>query len=102
MKLIIDKSFQKDYQKIKDKFTIQIINDKLIEFRLNIQTHYKDKLRVVVLDLLGNELININTQVNIGENELIIDSKKLSKNSFYYLRIFNSSNQEIANGKILK
>ena len=31
MKLIIDKSFQKDYQKIKDKFTIQIINDKLIE-----------------------------------------------------------------------
>ncbi|MFY8160393.1 MAG: type II toxin-antitoxin system RelE family toxin [Candidatus Kapaibacteriota bacterium] len=32
MKLIIDKSFQKDYQKIKDKFTIQIINDKLIEF----------------------------------------------------------------------
>lgn len=77
-------------------------NPVLDEFRLNIQTHYKDKLRVVVLDLLGNELININTQVNIGENELIIDSKKLSKNSFYYLRIFNSSNQEIANGKILK
>ncbi len=77
-------------------------NPVLDEFSLSIQSPYKDKLRVVVSDLLGNELINIISQVNIGENDIIIDSKKLSKNSSYYLRIFNSSNQEIANGKILK